>query len=86
MEGINKIDQKLLCAIFVVREFPNHVTVHHVFGGDATHRTLRSGADHDLRIDGQVLPFSLPGNRDGVGHIGDAARQTSPDCSMAESR
>ena len=35
MEGINVVDQELLRAVFVLRELPDHVAIHHVLGSNA---------------------------------------------------
>src|SRR3981189_539293 len=73
MESIDVVDQELLRAVLVVSEVPDDVTIHDVLGGDAANRTLQRLADHDLTVDGQMLPFGLASDGDGIRDVGNAA-------------
>src|ERR1700704_5161287 len=75
VEGVNVIDQELLRAVLVLRKFPDHVAIHHVFCGNAANRAFQGPADHDVLVDGKFFSFRLARNRNRVRHVGNLSRQ-----------
>jgi hypothetical protein len=69
------VDQELLRAIFVLGELPDHIAIHHVLSGDSANWPFQCPADHNVLINGLMLALGLPCDGDGIGHVGNFARQ-----------